>query len=75
MECNDYSGEPRVQGYELCPPGWHDKFVASPEMRKIQRGIDAVAREKKSSIENQEFEKAKINIQNIEMLPKDILAD
>ena len=28
MECNDYSGEPRVQGYELCPPGWHDKFVA-----------------------------------------------
>ena len=56
--CIDYSGEPRVQGYELCPPGWHDKFVASPEMRKIQRGIDAVAREKKSSIENQEFEKA-----------------
>ena len=58
MVCNDYSGEPRVQGYELCPPGWHDEFVASPEMRKIQRGIDAVAREKKSSIENQEFEKA-----------------
>ena len=58
MQCNDYSGEPRVQGYELCPPGWHDKFVASPEMRKIQRGIDAVSREKKSSIENQEFEKA-----------------
>ena len=58
MECNDYSGEPRVQGYELCPPGWHDKFVASSEMRKIQRGIDAVAREKKSSIGNQEFEKA-----------------
>ena len=58
MVCNDYSGEPRVQGYELCPPEWHDKFVASPEMRKIQRGIDAVAREKKSSIENQEFEKA-----------------
>ena len=58
MECNDYSGEPRVQGYELCPPGWHDKFVASPEMRKIQRGIDTVASEKKSSIENQEFEKA-----------------
>ena len=28
MVCNDYSGEPRVQGYELCPPGWHDKFVA-----------------------------------------------
>jgi len=28
MECNDYSGEPRVQGYELCPLGWHDKFVA-----------------------------------------------
>jgi hypothetical protein len=28
MECKDYSGEPRVQGYELCPPGWHDKFVA-----------------------------------------------
>ena len=28
MQCNDYSGEPRVQGYELCPPGWHDKFVA-----------------------------------------------
>jgi len=26
--CIDYSGEPRVQGYELCPPGWHDKFVA-----------------------------------------------
>jgi hypothetical protein len=58
MVCNDYSGEPRVQGYELCPPGWHDKFVASPEMRKIQRGIDTVASEKKSSIENQEFEKA-----------------
>ena len=30
----------------------------SPEMRKIQREIDVVAREKKSSIENQEFEKA-----------------
>ena len=30
----------------------------SPEMRKVQREIDAVAREKKSSIENQEFEKA-----------------
>lgn len=30
----------------------------SPEMRKIQREIDAIAREKKSSIENQEFEKA-----------------
>ena len=30
----------------------------SPEMRKIQREIDAVAREKKLSIENQEFEKA-----------------
>ena len=30
----------------------------SPEMRKIQREIDAVAREKKSSIENQEFENA-----------------
>ena len=30
----------------------------SPEMRKIQREIDAVAREKKSSIENHEFEKA-----------------
>lgn len=30
----------------------------SPEMREIQREIDAVAREKKSSIENQEFEKA-----------------
>ena len=58
LVCIDYSGEPRVQGYELCPPGWHDKFVASSEMRKIQRGIDAVAREKKSSIENQEFEKA-----------------
>ena len=28
MECNDYSGEPRIQGYELCPPGWYDKFVA-----------------------------------------------
>ena len=28
MVCNDYSGEPRVQGYELCPLGWHDKFVA-----------------------------------------------
>ena len=26
--CIDYSGEPRVQGYELCPPGWHDKSVA-----------------------------------------------
>ena len=30
----------------------------SPQMRKIQREIDAVVREKKSSIENQEFEKA-----------------
>jgi len=30
----------------------------SPEMRKIQREIDVVVREKKSSIENQEFEKA-----------------
>ena len=30
----------------------------SPEMRKIQREIDALVREKKSSIENQEFEKA-----------------
>ena len=30
----------------------------SPEMRKIQREIDAVVREKKSSIENQEFEQA-----------------
>jgi len=30
----------------------------SPEMRKIQREIDTVAREKKLSIENQEFEKA-----------------
>ena len=28
LVCTDYSGEPRVQGYELCPPGWHDKFVA-----------------------------------------------
>ena len=28
MVCIDYSGEPRVQGHELCPPGWHDKFVA-----------------------------------------------
>jgi hypothetical protein len=28
MQCIDYSGEPRAQGYELCPPGWHDKFVA-----------------------------------------------
>jgi len=28
MVCNDYSGEPRVQGYELCPLEWHDKFVA-----------------------------------------------
>ena len=26
--CIDYSGEPRVQGYALCPPGWHDKSVA-----------------------------------------------
>ena len=26
--CIDYSKEPRVQGYELCPRGWHDKFVA-----------------------------------------------
>ena len=27
LVCIDYSKEPRVQGYELCPPGWHDKFV------------------------------------------------
>jgi ATP-dependent Clp protease ATP-binding subunit ClpC len=34
------------------------RVTQSPEMRKIQREIDAVVREKKSSIENQEFEKA-----------------
>ncbi len=34
------------------------RVTQSPEMRKIQREIDTVAREKKSSIENQEFEKA-----------------
>ena len=34
------------------------RVTQSPEMRKIQRDIDTVAREKKSSIENQEFEKA-----------------
>jgi hypothetical protein len=28
LVCIDYSKEPRVQGYELCPRGWHDKFVA-----------------------------------------------
>ena len=28
LVCINYSGEPRVQGYELCPSGWHDKFVA-----------------------------------------------
>ena len=46
MECNDYSGEPRVQGYELCPPGWHDKFVAgvysegeSPNREQVRSGI------------------------------------
>ena len=33
-------------------------ITQSPEMRKIQREIDVVVREKKSSIENQEFEKA-----------------
>jgi ATP-dependent Clp protease ATP-binding subunit ClpC len=30
----------------------------SPEMKKIQREIDSIVREKKVSIENQEFEKA-----------------
>ena len=46
MQCNDYSGEPRVQGYELCPPGWHDKFVAgvysegeSPNREQVRSGI------------------------------------
>ena len=34
------------------------RVTQSPEMRKTQREIDAVVREKKSSIENQEFEKA-----------------
>ena len=34
------------------------RVTQSPEMRKIQREIDTVVREKKSSIENQEFEKA-----------------
>jgi hypothetical protein len=28
LVCIDYSKETRVQGYELCPRGWHDKFVA-----------------------------------------------
>ncbi len=34
------------------------KHTQSPDMRKIQREIDAVVREKKIRIENQEFEKA-----------------
>jgi len=34
------------------------KITQSPEMKKIQRSIDSVVREKKVSIENQEFEKA-----------------
>jgi len=34
------------------------KHTQSPEMRKIQREIDGVVREKKIRIENQEFEKA-----------------
>jgi len=34
------------------------RVTQSPEMRKTQREIDTVVREKKSSIENQEFEKA-----------------
>lgn len=34
------------------------RVTQSPEMRKIQREIDTVVREKKASIENQEFEKA-----------------
>ncbi|MFQ5716546.1 MAG: ATP-dependent Clp protease ATP-binding subunit, partial [Nitrospinales bacterium] len=34
------------------------KFARSPEMKKIQREIDAATREKKICIENQEFEKA-----------------
>ncbi|MFQ5450869.1 MAG: ATP-dependent Clp protease ATP-binding subunit [Nitrospinaceae bacterium] len=34
------------------------KVTQSPEMRKIQRDIDAIVREKKICIENQEFEKA-----------------
>ncbi len=34
------------------------KTTQSPEMRKIQRDIDALTREKKVCIENQEFEKA-----------------
>ena len=46
LVCTDYSGEPRVQGYELCPPGWHDKFVAgvysegeSPNREQVRSGI------------------------------------
>ena len=34
------------------------KVTQSPEMRKIQRDIDAIIRDKKICIENQEFEKA-----------------
>jgi ATP-dependent Clp protease ATP-binding subunit ClpC len=34
------------------------KITQSPEMKKIQRDIDSIVREKKVSIENQEFEKA-----------------
>jgi len=34
------------------------KHVQSPEIRKIQKEIDSITREKKVSIENQEFEKA-----------------
>ena len=42
MVCNDYSGEPRVQGYELCPPGWHDKFVAGVYSKGESRNKEQV---------------------------------
>jgi len=42
MECNDYSGEPRVQGYELCPPGWHDEFVAGVFSEEESRNKEQV---------------------------------
>jgi hypothetical protein len=42
MVCIDYSGEPRVQGYELCPPGWHDKFVAGVYSKRESRNKEQV---------------------------------
>ena len=42
MVCNDYSGEPRVQGYELCPPEWHDEFVAGVHSEGESRNKEQV---------------------------------